>query len=171
MHNSILDTAIINGCCLQQAWYNQSHGYKKLGLRIVLGSLGLGGANLAGDEVPFFEFGGRNHKEATQFFDAEEVVDSKGRIRLAAHVWLEDDQGGIYDMMTGVILEQSKKRGKTIIAHEDQIFEKVSYQHMALIGLHYVPAPLMCQSILLKMAEIDWTEDYHSKIMPMFNPA
>lgn len=108
-------------------------------------------------EKPFYEYGPPSRNEPTNFFD-DSVVNEAGHLRLKVHVWLEDGKHRVYDIATATILRRSQicAPGKAVSAVIDQRFEQVPREKMASIGMHYIPAPAMCQSILLKVLELSW---------------
>ena len=124
--------------CVPTAVFNQAVAYKNLGLKIVVGSLGLGrGQN------PFFEFGGRDCKDVRHF---------KEKKFADLHVWLQDSVGGVYDIFypqyENIVAYRrgvpTTFRGKTVI-------EGMSIRELAEKGLHYVPASEMAQNVILKI--------------------
>lgn len=149
------DLVSLDHSCLQQAWYNQSHGYRDLNLKLVLGSLGIG---IVG---PHFEFGGKSWSVVTDFL-VQKQLNRTGQRTVDAHIWLEDGAGMIYDMvpisLIGVALIKKKKLG--VVANER--VEGMTAEALAELGLHYIPAPASCQSILLQMQERMWRAQYQS---------
>jgi hypothetical protein len=125
----------LNRCFLNAD--NHKHGaYKKLNLKLVIGSLGLNG---------FDEFGGRTWTEAEWVSKGKKLGGSWD-----AHAWLQDDKGNIYDYCFENYIEcaliQTGRRGKMF----EGLIEGLSRRDCLKRGLTYTPAPLHIQEMIWK---------------------
>lgn len=103
--------------------------------------------------------------QVAQFF-CDSVVNKAGHLRLRGHVWLEDGKHRVHDIATATILGRSQvcAPGKAVSTVMDQRCEQVPRKNMASVGMHHIPAPAMCQSILPKVLELSWRNQYSKKL-------
>jgi len=135
-----------------RAWFNQTHKYASLNLKMMAGSLGFGYNN-----SPYFALGSAKATTADFFINNPDNeytkgLDDEGKpIRYAfqvdLHCWLEDDEGLIYDVFEHHWVEEARDRGRYVslnVGDEDALWTK--YQEIrgkpASIleqdnGLHY----------------------------------
>lgn len=114
--------------CNMQAMYNAKNRYAQLGLKIVVGSLGLGkGRNV------FFEFGGAHYKTVKQYFPPN-------MSGADIHTWLEDNDGNVYDIVTAYMVDVTKIRSLKMDFKAEHIIEGLSKSKLRQHGLTYVPA-------------------------------
>ncbi len=151
-----------NGNNVFRAWYNQTHAYKDLGLRVVYGSLGLGGEG----QDPFFEYGHENRLYLKDFVNPAcidrapdhtdeckvEMMQNADKIcygckkgdvfGIDMHCWLEDKDERIYDVSELLWLERAETMGLHVTIRP---FKEIKGKTRALLkrnhGLHYVKAP------------------------------
>jgi hypothetical protein len=119
------------GNCYINASINRAHHYKDLGLKMVIGSLGING---------WFEFGGR--RWAKSDFAAKingYVTDS--------HCWLEDAEGNVYDFLFPEYQYWVRIR-TDMPMRMTGLIEGVSKKTLARSGIEYVPAPMDAQMLL-----------------------
>jgi len=131
--------------CFTTALYNAQFAYRKLGLHVVVGSLGIGK-----DPNPFFEFGGKDYKTVAEF------KQGKPAGFFDCHVWLEDVSGKyVWDAATANLLYWvAPQRQKQVDFKPRELIEGLTHQQCASRGLHYVPAP--------KQVQIDIMNDFWS---------
>jgi hypothetical protein len=116
--------------CYYNACYNRVNAFKGLGLKMVIGSLGLNS---------HFEYGGRNWT-MKQF--KQNPRDS--------HAWLEDAEGNVYDYIYEVYAYCAKTWGKKVSFPTN--WEIIGISKKALkeeYGLEYVPAEKVVQMMIL----------------------
>ncbi|KAI8820887.1 uncharacterized protein EV422DRAFT_506606 [Fimicolochytrium jonesii] len=121
--------------CLAYNTVNANDGWKHLNLKIVAGSLGIGRTK------PFFEYGGETWTEFHQFNRGD---------RVDAHVWLEDENGRVYDIVTMHMCGVASVRGKEFRLQPYRIIDGMSKQKLCALGLHYVPSTDAIQSLILE---------------------
>lgn len=139
--------------CIVTALYNKDYCYKSKNLRAVAGSLGLG-AN-----TPFFEYGSPDYTTISQYLrpalaaDLIDVLRKKGKSGMLSgsdfHLWLEDGDGNVYDVVDSVWLHIAMFRRLRVHARTKQIIKNQSKQSLKELGLHYIPAPENIQSELV----------------------
>jgi len=125
-----------DNCCLVYNTVNAMLGWKNLKLKLVAGSLGIGTTK------PFFEYGGLAWKKFSNF--------SKAGGRVDAHVWLEDEFGNVYDVVTQHIAWVAVVRGKKISLRPRDIIEGKSKEELRKLGLHYVRAEELVGKLIIK---------------------
>lgn len=141
---SLKETDLLSGSnsCVFAALFFQKH-YPNL--RLVVGSLGIG------MDDPFWEYGGPTYKNLKQFRmnGVSEQLDG--------HVWCQDEQGLIYDVVTSYMIKVAAIHQKKIGLKDKMIVKKVSKDSLVKLGFHYMPAPTSIEKDLLKMA-LNFTE-------------
>lgn len=120
----------IQGECYYNASYNRVNAFKGLGLKMVIGSLGLNS---------HFEYGGSNWG-LKQF--KQKPTDS--------HAWLEDSEGNVYDYIYDHYAYCAKSWGKKVSFPTE--WEIIGISKKALkeeYGLEYIPAKKDVQEMIL----------------------
>lgn len=145
---------IENGCYFQ-ARYNMEHAYAQHGLRTVVGSLGIGAGR------PFFEYGGPDYTTVKHFMMGR---GARGRISWDAHVWLEDEDGCVYDVATQAMMRCADAWGKDISFCAGQVYEGVDKASLAQQGLVYLCAPQPAQALLGQLLARQWDGEYMSQL-------
>ena len=122
-----------DGQCYLNADFNQAGAFKELGLRVVYGSLGLGG---------WFEYGGKDWGVA-EF--SRKPSDS--------HAWLEDWEGNVYDYAHSSWSEVASIRGAPVRWQDNTEFFGEPKKDLARMGLTYLPASKEAQAVIRAYAE------------------
>ncbi len=143
--------------CYMNSLFNLKHGLANLNLHPVYGSLGLGRqAN------PFFEFGGLNFTTINDFISSTATnTDAAGRTSLDAHVWLEDDQGQVYDYVTPSLRRICTLRGNQPIDPTLTTIRGLTKTALRQRGMCYLPAPLATQRALAQAFSQSWNDTYN----------
>lgn len=127
------------GLCVFYALYNLAAVYQAdASLRVVIGSLGVGRVR---DRKPVhFDWGDAKWTQAQQF-----IIDDGRSTNL--HVWLENTDGRVYDVLSEEFLGIAFLHGRTtsLLSANPELIEAASKTTMALRGFSYVPAPLDTQ--------------------------
>lgn len=147
------------GRCWQQARFNQAHAYRHIGLKLVVGSLGMGKTS------PFFEFGGDTWSTVKSF--KKEAPDLFGRTQWDVHVWLENDEGAVYDVVSWHVVGAAMKRRKVVEFTLGQIIEGSTKAALVARGLVYVAAPELVQRVILHALEKQWLPEYDYLVVPV----
>lgn len=131
--------------CFSQANFNRENAYNELKLSIVAGSLGIGIG-----KKPFFEYGDANYKVYNDFAKSPftKLDGATGRYQWDAHVWLEDESGYIYDVLTDYVVGFcTDLHGKTIDkvfkcerTGQGRVIEKRTAKELRRLGMHYIKA-------------------------------
>ena len=146
--------------CILSAIFNQQRIYNKQKLHLKCGSFGLGGLK---DQSIWWEWGNPDWTTAEQFTEKQ----SPGKID--AHVWLEDENGNIWDVWdpqlwgyfdlrrlpTLVRVKLGAKRPKNSV-----VIEGWSYSKCAQLGFHYKVASKDVCCAALKM----YQEHYNASL-------
>lgn len=127
------------------------------------GSLGLGFEH----EEPWFEYGGRDYEHAWQFLSSQFTILPSGRFD--CHVWVEDDCGRVYDIVTPHMLNVASLWGKRVDAAEGAVITGISKGKLAARGLHYLKPTGDASAILLRV--MDKGHDYGDAMMDRIAPA
>jgi len=127
------------GMCIYYALINQAEVYKDKQLKVVIGSFGLGKGS-----VPHWEYGNPTYTKAKQF-----ILPADGR-STDLHVWLEDSEGLIYDILSNEYLGVAFLHGKTteVLAQNPELIDGVAPKTLAARGFHYLAAPSKAQKDL-----------------------
>ena len=120
---------ILNQCYINAA-YNRDHIFRGLGLRLVIGSLGLNG---------HYEFGGEKYT----------VKDFKRKWN-DSHAWLEDKDGNVYDYIFAHYAFCARTWGKTPTFETDVELVAMPKDELRKQGLSYVPACAEAQAYIGK---------------------
>jgi hypothetical protein len=144
--------------CWQQAVFNLEHAYKDQNLKLVLGSLGIGKRD------PWFEFGGENWDRVAQF--KKQSGDLFGRRQWDVHVWLENEDGKIFDVISQHVVQVARIRRKKVDCVAGQVIDGVSREVMADKGLTYVDAPEVVQRVILAALDKDWRSEVDMWVVP-----
>jgi hypothetical protein len=147
------------GRCWQQAKFNKEHAYRQLGLKFVVGSLGMGKTS------PFFEFGGEAWDKVKTF--KKTAPDMFGRTQWDVHVWLENDAGGIYDVVSWHVIGAAAQRSKVVDFSPGHVIEGLTRDALAARGLVYVAAPELVQRVILHALEKEWSPEYDFLVVPI----
>jgi hypothetical protein len=133
------------GMCIFYMLLNQAEVYKNKNLAVVIGSFGLGmGAS------PFYEHGNPTNTAASQF------IHSDGR-STDLHMWLEDGEGRVYDVLGDELLAVAMIRGQRTdaLASHVEVVRGVAKADLAARGFHYVPAlPAVQQDLWTHMLRV-----------------
>ena len=127
---------------IYRSWYNQTHKYKDLRLKVTYGSLGFG---LPHEKPIHYEHGQIDATLAT-FIDSAETYtdigdDGKETVLMDIHSWLEDSEGNIFDVFEGRWKDVCVYRDKTIKGKSFSEIYKMSPKHLAeKQGLCYLKA-------------------------------
>jgi hypothetical protein len=124
--------------CIFYSLLNQAGVYKDLGLKIVIGSLGLG----IGDK-PYWEHGNPTASKASAFL----LEDGRST---DLHMWLEDENGCVFDVISNEFIGIAFIRGcrTDLLRQNPEILEGAPKQNLSMRGFHYVPAPIKVQAEL-----------------------
>jgi hypothetical protein len=122
-----------DGQCYLNADLNKARAFKDLGLRVVYGSLGLGG---------WFEYGGKDWGVA-EF--RRKPTDS--------HAWLEDAEGNVYDYAHKSWSWIARTRGAPVRWQDDAEFFGEPKKDLARMGLTYLPASTEAQAVICAAAK------------------
>lgn len=145
-----------NNQCYHTSLFNQSHVYANLNLHMVYGSLGLGR-----QPNPFFEFGGYDWISINQFLNAPTVTtDQAGRTTLDAHVWLEDNAGRIYGVVTDQMRIVCQIRNLRPITSDLKVINGIDEAVVRQHGIWHVPAPAAVQQRLAQSFHASWHDTY-----------
>lgn len=139
-----------DGNHVYRTWYNQTHAYRHLNLKVVYGSLGFG---KEGEEEIFYELGGVERTTFPQFINEKTYDRNNGMVwAVDLYSWLEDENGRIYDIFESEwdirasdlprwisMTKWGEIRGKTI--------EEMKQNH----GIHYVKAANPDTQFLIEM--------------------
>lgn len=141
-----------DGNSIFRAWYNQTHAYKNLNLKIVFGSLGFG---KEGEEEIFFDLGGIDRVTFPDFINPD-TYDRLGPGGLVwavdLHCWLEDEAENIYDVFEPEWEMRASYLGKWIsIIGKKEIRGKTAEELKRNHGIHYVKAGNKDTQFLLDM--------------------
>ena len=124
--------------------------------KLVVGSLGIG------KREPFWEWGGPDYASLEQYINCEGTVttvfhDGLGNLSALtqnviipcdAYMWVEDDAGLIYDVISRDKIHVAKTFCKLIDIHRPRMLRGVSYSKAKAMGFHYLPAPAEVQALL-----------------------
>jgi hypothetical protein len=97
-----------------------------------------------GKRDPWFEFGGENWDRVAQF--KKQSGDLFGRRQWDVHVWLENEDGEIFDVISQHVVQVARIRRKKVDCVAGQVIDGVSREVMADKGLTYVDAPEVCSA-------------------------
>ena len=140
-----LDGAVLllENHCLLCSTYNAKNCWKDLGLRRVCGSLGFGKGS------PWFEHGSPTFTTVRDFTGSKPVD-------WDWHVWLEDSDGRVYDVVSaawhGIAAVHGKKLGLGSPA-ESLVVAGKTRGWLRSHGLDYVEAPMETQTVLFAVAD------------------
>jgi hypothetical protein len=124
--------------CFIRAILGRENLRGKLNLKIVLGSLGLGK-----DKKIVYEFGGLNFTRKEQFMTTQAGI-------YDIHVWLEDDNGNIYDVVTDYMLDVARFRRLDVDFNTpNTVIEGITKRTLAERGLHYLASESSIQEYIL----------------------
>jgi hypothetical protein len=147
--------------CYHQASFNQAHAYRELELRVTVGSLGIGLAH----EEPFYEFGGADFTTFAHYKQYTVESDLEPGCHLwDAHIWLEDADGRVYDVVSGVMKNCAEVRGKTLRFLERHVIEGLDKSQLAAAGLHYIAAPGAAQAVLMTAISRQWRPAFDTSV-------
>ena len=127
--------------------------------RMVAGSLGIG------TREPFFEYGGPDMRTVSDFRNSKFTRKTGDGIGWDAHVWIEDKEGFVYDVVTPHMKNVAFIHDKELAANDGDILFMIRKADMTQMGLHYIEADKMCQEVLLRSMDRDWTPAYNQKYM------
>lgn len=74
-------------------------------------------------------------------------------------MWLEDTEGGVYDVVTHHMGMVAKAHRKVLLLEPLELIEGCSREELHAKGLHYVPASGPTQQDLLRLFVRDWQAD------------
>lgn len=129
--------------CYIYSCYNCKKCWSALGLKVVCGSLGFGT-----QEPRWYEHGNPSWTSAKQFMGGSPLS-------WDWHVWLENDQGLVWDVLPGIwhfIAKIHRKKINLGSSTENIAIEGLSKDHLKRHGLEYIPANEEAQAVLLSMA-------------------
>lgn len=129
-----------NGCIYFAVWFQNQNP----SLRLVAGSLGIG----MGDE-PFFEYGGPHYTKIEHF--VSDMFGEKYR-KIDAHIWGEDSEGNIFDVVTASMIFVAQFHKKKIFCDVPTKVNGKSKEACRSLGLHYLEASKECSPKLLALA-------------------
>lgn len=154
---------MIPDCCLLQALYNSKRGpWSNIrGVKVVAGSLGVGV-----DKNPWFEYGGSDFKNVCQFIASPFTHAPAGAFD--CHVWVEDQEGRIYDIITPYLREVASFHGKKFRV-KDAMIQGETREALAAMGLHYIIAPGIASDALI--AVMGRNHDYGDAAMDRITEA
>ena len=141
------DTLFLDGNCYLYAKYNKQKCYAQLGLKLVCGRLGFGTTS-----PRWFEYGKPMYITAKDFMG--------GSFSWDWHVWLEDEDGRVWDVLPGIWHTLAHVYGRQISlggATETRVIEGLDKEHLMKHVLEYVPAQEITQSILFSVAQRVYT--------------
>jgi hypothetical protein len=126
------EKACVPLCLLNQEIY----ALRGIPLKLVAGSLGVG------TKDPFFEFGSLHFRTISDFLSSPYTKQiTKGCTIMDAHMWLEDNEGKVYDVVMKHIAKiVPRERRKTVYVRARQVLEGVDKRELSGMGLVYVPA-------------------------------
>ena len=128
------------------------------GGKLVVGSLGIG------KRQPFWEWGGPKYTSLDHFLRFEGTLTmllqdaSSNNIRVMtenvvipcdAYMWVEDDAGRIYDVISCDKIAVAKNLRKSIGIQRPRMLHGLSYSEAQALGFHYLPAPAEVQPLLI----------------------
>lgn len=129
------------GRCVANAYLNKRHYYKDKNLKLVVGSLGFNG---------WYEFGGRLWTTE----DFMKTFKQRDCPSFDVHVWLEDEEGNVYDYIFDEYNTISQIRtGKKLKMRG--LLEAKSKRELLRAGLAYVPASESTQ-VSIMVQYWDW---------------
>jgi hypothetical protein len=149
----------IDGHCMFSALLNQRRAYAHVvGLKLVVGSLGIGAAKDAALQVDMKDGSGKTARfrikrgvhweygapNATRF---EQFISAVG---IDAHAWLEDAQGNVYDRPGPRLYDLVHAFKRTTTFADTSVYEGVPKATLQRLGLHYAAAPGAVQQALLR---------------------
>lgn len=144
-----------NNQCFYTSLFNNTHAFARFQLHLVYGSLGVG------KRSPFFEFGGADFNTLNDFMSSGATnVDRAGRVSLDAHVWLEDNNGKIYDVCTDHMRRVCEIRRLDPIQSNITIITGVEKSRLQGAGIWHVAAPSSVQQQLAQVFHSSWYETY-----------
>lgn len=168
MHIQVFPSEVVDGrvlciadACVRQAWYNSEHVYKSLNLKVVAGSLGIG------IHQPFYEYGGLDYTTLDDFKNSPYTKKNIfGYRSWDAHVWLEDDAGNVYDVITDYMILVAKIMSKDIKLDQATLIEKRRPRYLKRLGFRYKKfnGPELMDAITA-----DWRPFYDKVIHPCLN--
>ena len=127
------DLVMIKQCCYLQAIFNLFRGAytdNKRGMHIVAGSLGIG------VHKPFFEYGAESFNTVEDYMNSPFTTATSTGMVTDAHVWIEDSEGRVYDMVTDHMFLVACLHGEQL--HVDgPIIEGVEKSELEKLGMHY----------------------------------
>ena len=140
----INDVLAIPHHCFLNALYNKQNAYANKELKIVIGSLGIG------KKDPFYEYGNPHWSKVEDFRKAPGMYD--------IHVWLEDIDGNIYDVVITVIHYVAVIKNKSISFKDNEIIAGKSREQCERAGLFYVEASKeISHAVLQEYIELNQT--------------
>jgi hypothetical protein len=119
-----------DGSCYYNAEYNRLHAFKSLGLKWVVGGLGMNG---------WFEYGGKKGFNYSQKWND-------------SHAWLEDADGNVYDYCQPSWAWYCSANGVSDKLPLGVEFRGVSKDELKKMGLEYVAAPAKDQKMIQERA-------------------
>ena len=147
----------IENMCFKQASFNMDHYYKDIGKDLirVVGSLGIG--QPSDKNGLWFEFGGAENTIVKDYKDTF----TKNKECWDAHVWLEDADGKVYDIVTDQMVYAALFHDKSMHLTEGTVIESTKDQ-LREKGLHYIPAPGPTQGVLYAVMAKRMLPEYES---------
>jgi hypothetical protein len=136
MKNQTYLVTVQNNCFLD-VYFNLIH-LSHIKLHIVVGSLGIGCGN-----TPFYEYGGIG----SEWDDIKKISPID---KFDCHVWLEDDEGNIYDAIRQNFLFVAKFWSKQITFKTPVSIIKQSKESLKKRGLHYVAFSINTQNQVIQ---------------------
>ena len=133
----------IESMCFKQASFNMDHYYRDIGKNLfrVVGSLGIG--QPSDKNGIWFEFGAAQNTIVKDYRDTYSKKDNSWD----AHVWLEDSEGKVYDIVTEQMVYAALFHDKTMHLPEGTVIEDTKDKLMDK-GLRYIAAPGVTQGML-----------------------
>lgn len=126
--------------CNMHARFNRAHYYEDQNLRLVAGSIAIGAS-----DNPVFEYGHANFKTIADFRSV------KWPRALDAHMWLENEAGGVYDVVDPHCVQGARLHSQPFHLAPLEVLEGRSKEELRSLGLHYIPAPQQTQELLLRV--------------------
>jgi hypothetical protein len=132
--------------------YNRNVPWAALTLRLVCGSLGFGTG-----ESPWYAFGNPEYTTHDEFMAGHPIAWNW-------HVWLEAEDGGIWDVCDALWHDLAADHGQRILhgsAATTTVIRGEPPDRLKALGLRYVPAPPATQRALLDAAECLYSPQYN----------
>jgi hypothetical protein len=138
------DALFLDGNCFVYATYNSKKQWASLNLKLVCGTLGFG----LPPAPRWYEHGNPKWTSTKQFMNGHQAS-------WDWHVWLENDDGAVYDIVPGMWHDLAAVNGKKLSIGDptkNTLIEGLDKDHVNAHGLEYIPAPQDTQTTLFAIA-------------------